>query len=309
MPLHQEAKAYLENTRKWDVDPEQDHSISIARNRSNTRPYESGPTSPTSEDLLIPGKNGKIPIRIYTPPEQGPFPILVWFHGGGWVFGDLDTSDCTCRHLCLGSNCIVISVDYRLAPESKFPAAVDDCYAATNWASINSESINGLPNKLAVGGPSAGGNLAAAVALMSRDKLTPKIDLQLVMVPCLDRNFETDSYSTNAEGFGLTKKRMQWFWNHYLQNDKDAYNSYAAPLQEKNLSGLPPALVQTAEFDPLRDDGFKYHARLEEAGIKSSYKNYKGMIHMFFSVPSQIAGGQEALNDACLALKLALQPS
>ena len=237
------------------------------------------------EDQLIPGPAGQIPVRIYTPQGSGPFAVLVHFHGGGFVLGSIETEDEFCRALTNAAGCIVVSVDYRLAPEHKFPAAADDCYAATKWVAENSEAIGGDPTRIAVGGGSAGGNLAAVVALMARDRGTPPLVYQVLQQPVTNFAFNTQSYRENAEGYFLTKDAMVWFWDLYLRSDADGDNPYASPLRAKELRWLPPALVITAEFDPLRDEGEAYAARLREAGVPVICTRYNGMIHGFTVMP------------------------
>ena len=229
------------------------------------RPRAPGPDVAKVEDRTIPGPSGEIPVRIYTPEGSAPFPGLAWFHGGGWVVGDLDTADGSARHLCVGANCVVVSVDYRLAPETKFPGAADDCYAATQWLAGNAASLNVDPNLIATGGDSAGGNLSAAVSLMSRNRGGCDLVFQLLVYPVTERNFDNGSYTDNGEGYSLTRDGMIWFWDHYLSEEADATNPYAAPMHAADLRGQPPALVITAEYDPLRDEGEAYAQKLREA--------------------------------------------
>jgi len=258
------------------------------------------------ENQVIPGPGGDIPVRIYTPNGEGPFPSLVFYHGGGWVIGDLDTVDVPCRLLANRANCVVVSVDYRLAPEHKFPAAADDAYAAAKWVVENGPSIKVDSSRVAVGGDSAGGNLAAVVSLMARDKNEIDLAYQLLIYPVTNHSYETVSYSDNADGYLLTKDSMIWFWDHYLRNPQDGDNPYASPLKAEDLSGLPPALVITAEFDPLRDEGEAYAQRLKEAGVSVEETRYNGMIHGFFWMPGTLDQGMKAVNQAADALKRAL---
>jgi len=259
------------------------------------------------EDRNIPGPGGEIPVRIYTPEGSGPFPILVWFHGGGWVLGDLENADGVSRHLTVGTRCVVVSVDYRLAPETKFPGPADDCYAATQWAAQNAASINGDPAKIAVGGDSAGGNLATVICLMARDRQGPSLAFQLLVYPVTMRDFETVSYEENADGYSLTRDSMLWFWDHYLASEADASNPYAAPMQAESLKGLPPALVITAEFDPLRDEGEDYAHRLQDEGVSTKCTRYDGMMHGFFGAPAVLDKAKQAINEASAALTAAFR--
>ena len=287
------------------------HTISPAEARANAkkRPRAPGPEVAKVENRTIPGPDGDVAVRIYTPEGDGPFPILAWYHGGGWVVGDLDSADGTARSLCVGGRCVVVSVDYRLAPETKFPGPAEDCWAATTWAVNNASSINGDPTRLAVGGDSSGGNLAAAMSLMVADRGGPKIALQLLVYPVTDVNCNTVSYGENAEGYALTKTAMQWYWDQYLSGKEDAANPYAAPILAKSLAGQPPALVITAEFDPLRDEGEAYAKRLQEAGVDATATRYDGMIHGFFGMGAVVDKGQQAVDEASAALRNAFARS
>ena len=309
MPLDPQMKQVMEQVATLGL-PEA-HTVSPAEARANAkkRPRAPGPEVAEVEDRTIPGPDGDVPVRIYTPEGSGPFPILAWYHGGGWVIGDLESADGTARNLCVGGQCVVVSVDYRLAPETKFPGPAEDCWSATTWAVTNASSINGDPSRLAVGGDSAGGNLAAAMCLMAADRGGPEIALQLLVYPVTDVNFDTVSYSDNGEGYSLSKTGMQWFWDHYINGDKDAANPYAAPLQAKSLAGQPPALVITAEFDPLRDEGEAYAKRLREAGVETTATRYDGMIHGFFGMGAVVDKGQQAVDEASAALRNAFARS
>lgn len=248
------------------------------------------------EDRTIPGPAGQIPIRIYKPAAPGPFPVLVYFHGGGWVIGDIESHDATCRMLTNASQWLVISVDYRLAPEHKFPAAVEDAYAATCWAAEHAAELGGDPNSIAVGGDSAGANLATVVSLLARDKGNPKLCYQILVYPVTNYAFDTLSYAEN-DGYILTKDAMKWFWGHYLRSEADGRNPLASPLQAEDLSGLPPALIITAEYDPLRDEGEAYGQRLQEAGVPVMVKRYNGMVHGFFTMAAVLDRGREAIQE------------
>jgi acetyl esterase len=306
MPLDPQAKQVLEQIAAIGLPPNHLVSPSQARINMKSRPRAAGPEVARVEDRLIPGPGVDIPVRIYTPTGSGPFPILVWFHGGGWVVGDLETADPTARHLTVGAKCVVISVDYRLAPETKFPGAADDSYAATMWAAQQATRFNGDPGNIAVGGDSAGGNLAAVVALMARDRGGPSLAFQLLVYPVTSRDFDTSSYRQNGEGFNLTLDSMRWYWDHYLQRPEDTSNPYAAPLLAENLKGLPPALVITAECDPLCDEGEAFAKRLQAAGVPTTYSCYDGMIHGFFGMNAVLDKGKQAVAEACAALQQAL---
>jgi len=283
---HPDIQAVLEELDDQGI-PEM-NTLSVAGARALLEELFAPPDEPEEvgavRNFRIDGPAGGIPIRIYTPEGSGPFPVFVFFHGGGWVVGSLDTHDATCRALTNATDCVVVSVDYRLAPEHPFPAAVEDCYAATQWVAKNPGVVHGDPDRVAVGGDSAGGNLAAAVSQVSRDTGGPDIAHQVLMYPVTNHSFDTPSYEENAEGYFLTRADMEWFWDHYLATGLDGANPYASPLRARDLRGLPPATVLTCEFDPLRDEGRAYADRLEDAGVAVIHRNYDGMIHGFASM-------------------------
>jgi acetyl esterase len=234
------------------------------------------------EDWMIPGSGLGIPARVFTPSgEAGPLPILVFFHGGGWVFGTLETHGDICRTLCHRSGSLVVSVDYRRAPEHRFPAALEDCCAAVRWCAGHAAEIGGDPTRLAVAGDSAGGNLAAAVALRVRDEGGPTLALQALIYPVTNCAFDTASYHQYASGYGLTRDMMRYFWKSYLSRPADANLPAASPLQAADLTGLPPALVLTAQYDVLRDEGEAYAARLAQAAVPVRCTRYLEMNHGF----------------------------
>jgi acetyl esterase len=260
------------------------------------------------QDRQIEGPNGTIGLRIFRPlgSDGKRLPVLVWFHGGGFVIGSVPESDGDCRHLATLASITVVSVDYRLAPEHPFPAAADDCFAATSWVVERAAELGIDASRVAVGGDSAGGNLATVVALMARDRGTPRIRFQLLVYPVADLvTLDTRSHHDNAEGYFLTRKSMFWFRDHYLPREADRKNPYASPLHA-DLRFLPPAFVVTAEFDPLRDEGEQYAERLERAGAVVTHRRYDGMIHGFFSMSAFLDDGKRALNDCAAALKDAL---
>ena len=257
------------------------------------------------EDRTIPGPAGEIPIRIFADTKEGPLPILLFFHGGGWVVGDLDTHDDLCRRLAIHSGCLVVSVDYRLAPEAKFPAAVDDSMAALRWVAGHGAEIGGDPTRLAVGGDSAGGTLSAVICLLARDAGGPAIRYQLLVYPATDHDSSLPSIEENAEGYFLEVKAMEWFFEHYLRGPEDREDPRVAPLKADSLAGLPPAYVITAHYDPLRDEGEAYVDRLREAGVKVAHVRYDGMIHGFFTM-TVTDRTNEAIQAAAHALRNAL---
>jgi len=266
-----------------------------------------GPAVHKVEDRKIPGPGADIPLRIYTP-SGNPNGILVYFHGGGWVVGDLATYDYVCRALTNEAGCTVVSVDYRLAPEHKFPAGPDDCYAATQWVSKNAASLGSDADHIAVGGDSAGGNLAAVISLMARDRGGPRIRHQMLIYPALDAAMNTASQKEfTADGFVLSKLDMEWFWGHYLKSPKDGENPYASPHRAKDLNNLPPAHIITASHVPLRDEGEAYAELLKKAGNKVKLKRYAGVVHGFFSLQAAIDQGKTANRELAEELKASLK--
>ena len=295
MPLDPKAQEVIDEAAALGIPPPHTVSPQQARLNAQLRPRAPGPAVSDVKDLNIPSPRGEVPVRVYTPPGEGPFPVLMWFHGGGIVVGDLDAADGNSRNLCVGAGCVVVSVDYRLAPEHKFPAAPEDCYAATTWVVEQGASIDADPRRIVVGGDSAGGNLAAVVALMSRDRSGPTLSHQPMVYPMLDCDYDTPSYLQNADGFLLTRDSMIWFWNHYLRSDDDKADPYALPLQAEDLSGLPSALVITAEYDPLRNDGETYGGRLQKEGVPTTSVCYDGMLHGFFAMSAVLDQGKQAM--------------
>ena len=255
-------------------------------------------------ERTIPGPATALPIRVYRPSIGAVLPGLVWYHGGGWVFGDLDMSDGTCRALANAAECVVVSVDYRLAPETPFPGAVDDAYAAVDWVAEHADQLGIDPDRIAVGGDSAGGNLAAAVCLIARERGRPAICHQVLVYPVTDHRLETESYQTNGQGYLLTRTSMEWFWGHYL-GDQDRAHPLASPLLADSLAMLPSATVVTAEFDPLRDEGEAYGERLRGAGILTTITRYHGMIHGFFGMADVIQAGRTARAQVAEELRVA----
>jgi acetyl esterase len=256
-------------------------------------------------DRTIPGPGGEIPLRIYQPRGPGPFPSVLYLHGGGWVLGSLDENDDVCRSLSHRAGAVVVSVGYRLAPEHRFPAAVEDCYAALEWLANHAAEVNADGHRIAVLGASAGGNLAAATALKARDRKGPRIALQVLWFPATNAAFDTTSYHLFAEGYGLSRDNMIYFWKSYLPRPEDADSPYASVLRARDVSGLPPALVQTAQYDVLRDEGEAYSARLHRAGVSVRCIRYQGMIHGFLVHAAAIDVARQALDDTAAALKKA----
>ena len=257
------------------------------------------------EDRKIPGPAGEIPVRIYKPSNEANLPVVMYFHGGGWVIMDVETHDSLCRALANAARCAVVSVDYRLAPEAKYPAASDDCYAATRWVADNAASLGLDASRMAVAGDSAGGHLTAVVTQMARAQGGPSLVFQVMHCPVTDYGYDTPSYAANGDGYMLTRESMEWFWNHYLPTPEHGAETNASPLRG-DLAGLPPALVQTAEFDPLRDEGKAYAEKLKAAGVPVTYTQYPGLIHDSFLFMGVVPGGRKNVDEAADHLRRAL---
>lgn len=260
------------------------------------------------ENLTVPGPGGPIPIRVYTPMGGGTVqPAIIFFHGGGWVIGSLETHDALCRQLANAAGCKVVAVDYRLAPEHKAPAAFEDALAAAKWIESNAAELEIDANSLAVAGDSAGGNLAAAVALAAKQTGSPKLSFQLLIYPTLQMRADTGSMKEHAEGYFLEKKTMDWFYDQYLASDSDLNDPRLSPLAATDLAGLPRAYVVTAGYDPLRDEGKAYAEKLNRAGVAAVHVNYDGMIHGFFNMTAAVPAAKQAITDAAAALKEAMK--
>ncbi|NOX28541.1 MAG: alpha/beta hydrolase [Actinobacteria bacterium] len=256
------------------------------------------------EDRTIAGPGGDLDVRVFRHGSQAAQPLVVFFHGGGWVLGDLDSHDETCRHICLDVGAVVVAIDYRLAPEAQFPAAVDDCLAGLLWAVAQAADLGADPARVAVMGDSAGGNLAAVVALEARDR---GVDLrhQVLLYPVTDTDFDRSSYVENAEGYLLTTPTMQWFWDHYAPEAEQRADWRAAPILAE-LAGVCPATVLTAEFDPLRDEGAAYAKALAAAGVDTTYEMYPGMVHGFYGNHLLVDRASDAQVAIAATLKAAL---
>ena len=248
--------------------------------QSNLMLVEPPPDVRSIVDHRIPADGGEITVRVYTPPGDGPFPGYVYFHGGGWFLGRAEQFDAPCQEIAIGAACVVASVEYRLAPEHKFPVPVEDCYAGLRWVAEHADDLAVDAHRVAVGGASVGGNLAAAVALMARDRGEPRLVLQVLEVPLTDLTNACPSMVENGEGYGITTAQLRESIDDYVAAPADAANPYASPMCEDDVSGLPPAVVTTMEFDPLRDDGEAYAAKLSAAGVPTVAKRWAGQIHM-----------------------------
>jgi len=298
MALDPQAKAFLDLGAAAGEPPMS--TLTPEQNRERTAGLNalSGAAKPVAkaESRMIPVEGGEIELRIYTPAGDGPFPLFVYIHGGGWVIGDVDTVDSLCRNMAHESESVVASVNYRLAPEHKFPVPVEDCYTAVQWVSGHARQLNGDASRLAVGGDSAGGNLAAVVSQLAKERGGPAISYQVLVYPVTQAGLETTSYRENGEGYFLTVDSMDWFFRQYLNADEEKADVRVSPLLAKDLSGLPPALVITAEYDPLRDEGEMYAERLRQAGVAVELTRYEGMIHGFFWMAGIMEQGAKAIS-------------
>jgi acetyl esterase len=306
MPLHPQARDLIEKTTAlglpavWDVTPAEARAAVRARSAALPRDEVA-----SVRDHRVPVSGGEITVRVFTPHAAGPRPVLLYFHGGGWVTGDVESHEGICRTLANGARCLVASVDYRCAPEFAYPTAAEDAYAATRWVVEQASALGADARRLATCGDSAGGNLAAAVALMARDRRGPALGLQVLVYPVTDADFDTASYRENAEGYLLTRKAMRWYWDQYVPVLAERSQPYAAPLRAQDLAGLPPALVLTAEYDPLRDEGEAYARRLAEAGVTVTLTRYPGMIHAFFRYTHLLDSARAAVAEVVGALEKA----
>jgi acetyl esterase/lipase len=299
--LHPKARAIVDQIAALPQLP----TLTPAEARGRPAPLAAAPEAVASVTArAIPGPGGPMAVRIYRP-KDALRAALVYFHGGGWVVGSLESADESCRAIANRSRCVVISVDYRLAPETKYPGAVEDAHAAVRWASENAADLRIDPTRIAVGGASAGGNLAAAAALVARDRGGPKIAFQLLTVPVTELSSKAESHREFAEGYGLSAADMEWYGRHYVRTPADADDPHASVLRA-DLTGMPPAFVITAECDPLRDDGEAYAEKLRKLGIRASYKRYAGMFHGFMGFPGTLPEATQAFDDAGAALREAL---
>jgi len=309
MGLHPQAQAFLDQLRALGAPPLNRLSVDEARRALSRLFTPPGPVGARveTEDLTVPGPAGPLRVRLYRPAGPAPpLPLVVYFHGGGFVLGSLDDYDPLCGPLTERSGCLVASVDYRLAPEHPFPSAVEDCDTALRWLVEHAPDLGADPERVAVAGDSAGGNLATVVALLARDRGAPRLACQVLIYPVVQMVEETESLRAFGEGLLLTREMMEWFRAHYLRREEDARDWRASPLRAPSLAGLPPTFLLTAEYDPLRDEGEAYARRLQEEGVPVVLKRYGGMIHGFVSLPWVFDAGREALEDIARALRRAL---
>ncbi len=306
MPLHPLAERLMKALDASGVGFSPDSTPQSMRDAMNAVVAQGGGGEPALhavEARRIPGPVGEIPVRVYRSSGDASSPLLVWLHGGGWVTGSLDTHDYLCRQLCAETDATVVSVDYRLAPETKFPGAIDDCLAAWTWVTAHAAALGGDPTRVALGGDSAGGNLAAVVALLAREHALAVPLLQLLVYPVTDHEFDSVSMIDNAKGYFLEADEMRWFFDHYAATPADFANWRMSPLRAPDLGGLPPAVVITAEFDPLRDQGEAYGSRLAEAGVTTQLLRADGLFHGFFGMHGFLPPARPAWDSAIGALR------
>ncbi len=298
MPLHPKVEKLLLSLSRLGLKPIDETPLDEARKLMVETSRLLGPPEPVHsvQDLSIPGPEGELPLRVYRPSEN-PLPVLVYFHGGGWVLGSIDSHDGYCRSLANAVGCVVVSVEYRLAPEHKYPAAALDAYAAVCWVSENLKTLGGKPGPIGVAGDSAGGNLAAAAVLTARDRGGANIGCQVLVYPITDANFQTGSYLQFAEDYFLTRRSMIWFWDQYCPQSEDRHREDVSPLRAESLAELPPTLILTAEYDPLRDEAEAYAAQLEQAGVLCKLIRYPGMIHGFTRRFQQLEAAHQAMRE------------
>jgi acetyl esterase len=307
MPLDPQVEVLLKEIAAQGKPPL--HTLSVGEARSVAEemvaiagdPIEVG----SIRDISIPVNGSTIGARVYTPEGAAPHPVVVFFHGGGWVICSLDTHDNICRAICRDADAIVVSVDYRMAPEHRFPTAANDCFAATQWVADNAASLGGDANRLAVCGDSAGGNLSAVVSHMARDAGGPALAFTALIYPAVDMTAEGGSMVDNAHGYFLEQDGMRWFMSHYL-SPEDRSHPLASPLLSTDLSGLPPCFIATCEYDPLRDEGEAYGAALRANGVAVESKRYDGMIHGVINMTGVVDGGRLLLGDVAAHLHAAL---
>ncbi|WP_026425272.1 alpha/beta hydrolase [Actinokineospora inagensis] len=307
MPLHPQVAAMRERRVAQDTPPLYTLSLEQARADDLASIQAAGGTpEPVGSvvDLSYPGPDGEVPLRIYRPEAEGPLPVLFYFFGGGWTLGTIDTADAICRRLANAVGCLVVGVGYRLAPEHRFPAALEDCYGAVEWFAANGASYGADVTRIAVGGDSAGGNLAAVISLMARDRQGPALKCQLLVYPNTDYTASTGSMAENTDSAFFNNRSVAWYWSHYLGDaPTEGLDPRVSPLRATDHTGLPSALVITAEYDPLRDQGEAYAAKLAAAGVPVELSRYDGMIHGFFAMAGDLDDGARAQEEAAAYLR------
>ncbi len=325
MPLDPDVKAALDRRAAAGGPAQYEIPPAELRARQEALQRKPGPEIAAVSDHLVPGPHGDVPVRVYVPKDPHPggergtldsrlrgndeagLPVCMWFHGGGWIYGSIDSNDANCRELANRAGVIMVSVDYRLSPDHKFPVPFDDSYVATAWAAANAASLGGDPSRVAVAGMSAGGNHAATVALRARDEDDgPKLVHQVLIYPVLDRDFSRPSYAENgAPYYNLSLEMVRYCWDCYLANEADGDNPYARPMAADDLSDLPPAFVLTVQYDPLRDEGEAYAERLRAAGVPADVSRYDGVVHGFFNAGIPFERTWQAMDEVAADLRKA----
>jgi acetyl esterase len=311
MPLHPEAKHIIDLTAVVNGLQDPDPPVEELRAQWGMFLAFLGAATPGSihrvQNRTIPGAGGEIAIRVYHPSDEPSLPVIVYLHGGGWVLGSIGDCDSILRPVANRANAIVVSVEYRLAPEHRFPAAFDDAWTATKWVSDHAAELGADPRHVAVMGDSAGGNLAAAIALMARGVGQPDLALQVLLYPVVDEEFTSPSMIENATGYLLETERMRWFFRQYLTDAADGDDWRVSPVRAADLAGVAPALVVTAEYDPLRDQGNAYAARLRGAGVAVEHTEYPGVFHGFFGLQQILEPAEQLFEQVVAALRRAFQ--
>src|SRR4051812_19851090 len=308
MPLDPNIEALLEEMRAQGAKPFEELSVPDARLAARAFADLQGPPEEVAsiEHHFIPGPTADLPVRIYTPEGDGPFPALVYLHGSGWVVLNIEICDTTMRALANSTGCVVVAVNYQKAPEHPFPIPFEDAWAGLLWTVEHADELDVDNARIAVIGDSAGGNLAAAVAVRAREEHGPKIAFQGLIYPAVEHGWDTASAHENAEGYLLQRESMHWFWDHYIPDKSVVDDWRVSPLKAADHSGLPPAFIATAEFDPLRDDGRHYHAKLHDAGVPVTYVEYDGMIHGFYWMQGVCDAARRLHEDLAEAVREAL---
>ncbi|MGF1426888.1 alpha/beta hydrolase [Kitasatospora sp. LaBMicrA B282] len=308
MPLHPQVQALRARRAAAAAPPLYELTVDQARAADLAAVLaEAGEPEPVARvtESAVPGPGGPLPLRIYRAAGSGPQPVLLYLFGGGWTLGGLDTGDAICRALTNAAGCTTVSVGYRLAPEHPFPAALEDCWSTARWLAEHAAELGGDPHRLAIGGDSAGGNLAAATTLLARERSGPAFRHQLLVYPNTDQFADTPSRRENTDPLLFNHRSVDWYRSHYLADPAHGHDPLASPLRAADLSGLPPATVITAEYDPLRDEGEQYAERLRAAGVPVEATRYAGMVHGFFAMAGVLDDGRTALAQAARRLRAA----
>ncbi|MBM86783.1 MAG: hypothetical protein CMQ41_00230 [Gammaproteobacteria bacterium] len=307
MTLDPQAEILLESIKESGARPFNAYSAQEARKIYDqaSELVRGTPPEPFSiEEIVIPGSDGPILAWIYKPSADSNLPTLIYYHGGGYTIGSLKSHDCVCRGICVEAQCIVISIDYRLAPEHKYPAAVQDAWDAAKWVVEHAHTLSVDPKNIAIGGDSAGGNLTAVVSLLAKAAKNPRFVFQLLIYPCTDMTCSFESHKKFGEGYRLTNELIDWFYDHYFSQNDDITHWKASPLNAKDFSDLPPAFMISAGYDPLQDENKAYAEKLKNAGVAIKHSHYGGMIHGFLTMPGKIDKAKEGISECASELKI-----